>query len=176
MNDPKFLKDVQDAGWLVKAVVEGSCVAKCPTSGCSMMALLAEGKHIPKRVVERGPSADMLVTGYDVGRQILRERRRELLLTIKEVEIASGIAEDHAAKFERDEWSRQPNAETFIEWAAALGFEVVLRPVELPPITLRMIAESRDRVPARTKRFDLERLRDGQQVGRDGRQVDRSGR
>jgi transcriptional regulator with XRE-family HTH domain len=176
MTDPKRIKDVQDAGWLVQAVGDSFCVARCPTAGCSMRALIADGKDIPQRVVERGPSIDIPVGGYDALRRVLRERRRELLLTIKETEIASGIAEDHMAKFERDEWNRQPNVDAMVEWAASLGFEVVLRPVELPPITLRMIAESRDRVAPRQKRFDLERERDGRPFVRDGRQVDRSGR
>ena len=176
MTDLKFLKDVQNSGWSILAVTEGACIGRCPTSGCSMKALMTEGKPIPQRVVAYGPSLDMPVGGYDEAREVLKARREELLLTIQELEIVSGIAETHAAKFERAEWTRQPNTETFIEWAAALGYEVVLRPVDLPPITLRMISETRDRAAQRQKRFSLERQRGGRQVLLGSSSLDRTGR
>ncbi len=176
MTDPKFLKDVQSAGWSVQSVTEGGCVAQCPTSGCSMRAMISAGKQIPKRQVDQGPSQDIEIGGYDEARRILREKRRGLALTIGEMEIVSGIACDHAAKFERDDYSKPPHVQTFIEWAASLGYEVVLRPTDLPPITLRMISETRDRVAARQRRFELERQRDARPGALASARVVRSGK
>jgi hypothetical protein len=49
-----------------------------------------------------------------------------------------------------------PNAQTFIEWAQSLGFEVVLRPIGLPLLSLRTITDTRDKLESRQARFKVE--------------------
>lgn len=176
MTDPKFLKRVQESGWSIDVVGDGNCVGKCPTAGCSMRALITDGKHIPRRVVENGPSQDISLPDYNVARLTLQGRRQGLGLTIREVEEVSGLADDHVAKFEPENWQRQPTLDTFITWAATLGFDVVLRPADLPPITLRKVSETRAVQAKRQRRFEIERQRDGRQHDRGGRSTSRSDR
>lgn len=159
MMEQDFLKEVEHRGWLIESVNETECVAACPTSGCGLKALLRMGTRIPVRSVPHGPNQDVAVRSYDDARKFLRDRRNALHLSITEVEEASGIASDQLAKCERDNHSKMPNVESFMFWAAALGFEVVLRPVALPPVTLRHIVNSRSKVESREARAALERTR-----------------
>lgn len=154
-----FLRHVQRSGWLVESADEESLIARCPAVGCGLRVKLKAGAAVPSRDCGRTPETDIAVEGFEEARKFLRQRRRALSLTILETEIVSGIATDHLAKFERDDGNRLPNAQTFFEWAQALGYQVVLRPVDLPPITLRMISETRPFVEARQKRFEIERQR-----------------
>ncbi|MFS4579928.1 hypothetical protein [Phaeobacter sp. C3_T13_0] len=52
-----------------------------------------------------------------------------------------------------------PNAQILIEWANSLGFDLVLRPRDLPTYTRRVVAESRGKQGPRQKRFRLENRR-----------------
>ncbi|MFW8636972.1 helix-turn-helix domain-containing protein [Cribrihabitans pelagius] len=99
---------------------------------------------------------DRKVGSYDGARMALRARREALGLTISEVEELAGATVDHLAKAEKDGSSKLPNAQLLLEWAQALGYEVVLRPTELPAYTRRVICYTRDRLEARQKRFRLE--------------------
>lgn len=76
------------------------------------------------------------------------------------MEHISGIASDHLAKFEGTDWSTPPGIGTFMEWCLALGIDVIPRTSDLPPVTLRWIAETRDKADARKRRFAIERQRD----------------
>lgn len=134
------------------------------------------GKQIPQRIVPDAPSLDIVVESWADLKLILKDRREELGLTIREVEEVTGIADDHVAKMEPINASRQPNVDTLKHWTGGIGYELVLRPVALPPVTLAMIEETRDRTPGRTKRFALERERDGRQLRRGTGSADRSGR
>lgn len=159
---PEVLRKVQQHGWDIEAVERDTCVVKCPTQGCKMRARFDLSGNIPQRDVEAF-SWDQTARSFDDARLILRERRQELGLTIAEIEHISGIAGDHLAKFERVEWQRfprLPNISTFIDWANSIGIDVVLRMGELPPVTLRWIADTRDKNDARQRRFQIERGRD----------------
>ena len=155
------LRRIQTAGWSIETADSASCTVKCPTPGCRMRARFKEGDSVPVREVP-GHRWDRAVTSFDDAREALKARRQEIGLTIAEVEHISGIAGDHLAKFERTDWSRMPNTETFIEWAQALGLDVTLRLGELPPVTLRWISDTRPRIEARRRRFEIERVRDAQ--------------
>lgn len=79
--------------------------------------------------------------------------------TIRDAEVVAGIAEDHLAKFERDNWQelppqarKLPNIDTMVEWAGALGYEVVLRHKGLPPMGLSKVAETSGKANYRRKR------------------------
>lgn len=161
--NPDTLKAIQKKGWAIETADVGSCTVKCPTPGCKMRARFRHGSSVPQRDVP-GYSWDQAVGSFDEARESLKVRRQELGLTIAEVEHISGIAGDHLAKFERTNWMdknlRMPNVETFMEWATALGFDVVLRHGELPPVTLRWIADTRPKIDARRRRFEIERRKD----------------
>lgn len=163
--NPDSLKTIQKSGWAIETADATSCTVKCPTPGCKMRAVFKDNSTVPVREVP-AHSWDRPVTSFDDAREALKARRQELGLTIVEVEHISGIAGDHLAKFERTNWaqspnwSRMPNAETLIEWAMALGYDVVLRHGELPAVTLRWISDTRDKIDARRRRFKIERRRD----------------
>lgn len=161
--DPKFLRDVQNAGWSIVAVSEDSCIAKCQNAGCAVMLRLTE-KSLIQTTGSGGGGQDFSVTSFDGVREFLRGRRQSLTLNINEVEEIAGMTQDFLAKFERDGWAeagtvRQPNVQTLVEWAGALGYEVVLRPVGLPAKALSYIAATRRMFEARRKR--IERTRRG---------------
>lgn len=155
--DPKFLKRIEDQGWVVESVEQDGVTARCPGKGCGLKTKFKEhAGGIPARAPIGFKGLDIAVGDFDGARQVLRERRETLGLTIREVEELAGIAIDFLAKFERDtwdddKWRKLPNAQTFMEWAQALGYEFVLRPIELPRPTRRVITQTRDRTKARRK-------------------------
>jgi len=158
--DAKFVKEVQAKGWSVQAVSSEAVVAKCPSAGCNLFAELKYGGHIP--AVDPGcrrDPIDIQVASYDDIRRQLRAARESLLLSIREVEEISGIASDHLAKVEKDKNPRMPPAQMLFDWAGALGFEIVLRPIPLPALAIRTIMDTRDRTAARTKRNTMESRR-----------------
>jgi transcriptional regulator with XRE-family HTH domain len=155
--DTKFLREVQKAGWFIEKVTKSFVVGKCPAQGCHMRAKLNCTADVP--LVDpagRRSAKDITLTGYDPARRVLRSRREKLGLSIREVEEISGIVDDHLAKMEKDAYTKVPNAQTFIEWAQSLGFEVVLRPIGLPLLSLRTITDTRDKLESRQARFKVE--------------------
>lgn len=145
---PDFIRRVQRAGWLLVTVQPESCVARCSRPGCDMQAKFVPNRPIPC-VGQDDRSAGLM--GFEALRQTLRRRRHELALTIPEVEAAAGLAADHLAKSEREGSTRPPNFDLCVQWAAALGYELTLRPAALPPITTRLIADSRHLFASRRK-------------------------
>lgn len=165
--DTKFVKDVQAAGWSIQAVSDDAVIAKCPSAGCNLHAQLKQCAAIP--AVDPGRRRDPIdakVETYDDIRRALRKKREGLLLTIRELEEVAGLEPDLLAKVERDGTKKIPNVQTLLDWAGALGFELVLRPVPLTPLTLRTIVETRDKSAARTKRMTLENRRRGERARR----------
>ena len=156
--DQKFLIKAQEAGWIVESVEEGSCIVKCPSAGCGMRARVKEKGDVPPRINNR-VRLDFVAASFDAVRLFLRGRREDLRLNIAEVEEAAGLTVDHLAKFERDNAGKIPNVEMFLLWANALGFEVVLRPTDLPRRTLREIVNTRDRAVRRGRRNQIEQSR-----------------
>lgn len=160
-DQAKLIQRIQAAGWVLESADKDTCVAKCPAMGCEMRAVFRTGGPLPKREPHSGPDLDIPVSTFNGAREVLRDRRRELLLTIRDVEEAAGAADDHLAKIERDNYDKIPNVETFMMWAEALGFQVVLRPIPLPPITVRAIVDTRAQSGSRARRFQLENQRSG---------------
>lgn len=163
--DPKFVKKVQTAGWHITSVTEDAVVGSCPSVGCGLKAKLEPGGIVPD--VDPGCRRNRLdepVEDYDDIRRALRGRREDLGLTIREVEEIGGISVDFLAKFEKDDPSKTPNAQTLIEWAQALGYEIVLRPGQLTPYAVRTLCDTRDKYEARTRRFSIESRRRGQRA------------
>lgn len=156
MSDAKFFRAIEARGWMIEAAdKDSSCIARCKSPGCSMRLRIKPGGIIPQRQVDQRLGLDETLEGYDDARDVLRRRREQLGLSIAEVEAAAGIAQDHMLKFERDDPTRLPNIATYIIWANTLGYEVVLRPSTLPPITCRLIEETRDRYESRKRRAEL---------------------
>lgn len=165
--DAKFLKDVQAKGWAVQAVTGDAVIAKCPSAGCLLHAKLEPGSPVP--VVDPGCRRDPIdrqVSTYDEIREMLRERRETLLLTIREVEEIAGLEPDLLAKVERDGTKKIPNVQTLLDWSGSLGFEIVMRPIPLTAYAVRTIIETRDKTAARTKRMSLENRRRGLKASR----------
>ena len=156
--EQNFLRDVQRSGWQVEAVDAHGCVARCGSPGCKVRVKLRQGAAIPQRC-SSGADQAVPLTDYDTARVFLRGRREDLHLTIAEVEEVAGMTPDRLAKCERDDWSKMPNAQTFFEWAQALGYRVVLEPAALPPLMLSVIAQTRALVPSRARRTALEKER-----------------
>lgn len=139
----EFLDQVQSAGWHISGAEENTVIGSCRAHGCTMRARLREGASIPQVCSPFSNPSDIPVRSFDDIRTVLRQRREDLALSIPEVEHASGMAYDHLAKCERPNPTRIPNIQIVAEWAASLGFELVLRPSSLPPISLRIICDSR---------------------------------
>lgn len=158
---PEDLKAIQQAGWAIVGADEESCVVKCPTKGCQMRARFKRDGSVPNRDVP-AHSWDQTVRSFDDVREALKARRQELGLTIAEVEHISGISADYLAKFEKTEHLRRPGVGTMIDWSTALGMEVVLRYGDLPAVTIRWIADTRPKIEARRRRFEIERKRDAE--------------
>jgi len=148
--DPTFLRQVQTAGWQIAGATETAIIAACPTDGCSVRVTFTAGQPV-RFACKPSQNADCVVGSFDAGRNVMRKRRLELALTIKDVEDIAGIAVDFLAKFEKDNPSKIPNAQTFIEWAQALGYDVVLRRSTLPLYALRLIADTRPQAAARLR-------------------------
>lgn len=149
----EFMREVQSAGWNIVAVTTDAITAGCPRSGCNLRHKIRKGGTVPAVCRTDPPLADVAVTSFDDARIAMRERREQLWLTIKEVEDAAGLADDYLAKFEKDDPSKIPNAQAFIEWVQSLGFEMVLRPSTLPPRTMRLIEQTRVRGERRLASF-----------------------
>lgn len=157
--NPDDLKAVQRAGWAIVAADQEAVMVKCPSEGCGLSARLKPRGGVPQRDVP-GHSLGKVVSCFEDVRDVMKNRRMDLGLTIAEVEHISGIASDHLAKFEKTEWYRQPSMDIVTAWTGALGVDMVLRPGELPPITMRWIADTRPKFEERRKRFEVERRRD----------------
>lgn len=161
--DPKFLKKVEEAGWTVEQSGERQVLARCPAQGCGMKAVLTEGKPVPAVDPDMSRQGlDRPVASYDDARRILRERREDLRLRIHELEEATGTCVDYIAKAEKENPTRIPNFQLFLDWANTLGLEVVLRPTQIDnSLPLRMIADTRERVKHRSRRNELDRSKRG---------------
>lgn len=148
---PKFLAQVQDSGWVISSVTGEVVVARCASAGCKMAAKLSPDRNVPtiNRTDER---THIPIEAYDQLRQVLRERRKELCLSIAEVEDITGLTRDHLAKMEKDNPSKIPSAMIIWDWIQALGYEVVLRPKPLPKIALTEIVDTRDKAERRQAR------------------------
>lgn len=147
--DVDFIAAAERKGWRVQSAEEGHLIVSCPGDECQMKAKLVPGKKIPRICTAKGHPHDMVVRSFDDLRQVLRNRRNDLRLSMTEVEEASGMAQDQLLKCERENPTRIPNLDMGIFWAAALGYEIVLRPVPLPRVTARKIVETRDMVERR---------------------------
>lgn len=147
--DPEFLAAIQRAGWRIVAVEPTSALCSCRRDGCGLTVRLQQGEKFP--VTDRkGPDvAEQVVSSFEDARVFLRQKREHLALTIADVEAGAGIASDFLAKFEKDNPSKIPNAQTFIEWASSLGYQLVLRPGDIPKNMLRMISDTRQGIKRR---------------------------
>jgi len=139
--DHEFLRKVADAGWIMAAVDDDAVLCSCPRHGCALKVKLSPGKAVPE-TCRRGPDlTEQVVTNFEDGRMFLRDRREALCLTIEEVEGIAGLSGTHVAKMEKDGPSKLPNVETFILWANALGYDLILRPGKLTSYALRVLAK-----------------------------------
>lgn len=152
--DIRFLKLIQARGWRIFKVGQRSCVAQCQAEGCGLKVSFTDADLVPQ-ARGRGESLDKPIRDFETLRIVLRDRRQDLALTIKDVEHIAGLTVDHLAKFEKDNPSRNPTLGIIIPWAQSLGYELVLRPVEMPNISLREVADTRSSVKTRTKRIRM---------------------
>lgn len=141
---PEFMRDVQRAGWLIIAADEKAVLAGCTRAGCNLRIRLRAGGKVPEACNPDPAIGEIIIDNWSQVSDRLLERREQLCLSIKDVEYAAGLADDYLAKFGKHNPAKIPNAQAFFEWARSLGYQVVLRPTDLPPLTLRVLAESRD--------------------------------
>lgn len=164
--DQSFLKDVQLRGWPIERVNLDDVVVGCPNDGCSVKVRLKNGSKIPDPCNTGAKLRYQVVNVFDDARTFLRSRREELRLTIRDVESISGMADDFLAKFEKENPSKYPNVQTFVEWAQSLGYQVVLTPADFSSLALRVIAETRHLIPARDQMTSQHRARRAASVER----------
>ena len=150
--DTKFIKAIQDAGWQIVHVERDSAVMGCSREGCGLKSRIKAGAVVPMAAKKVPALAEIAINGFDDARMFLRQRREDLALSMENVELVAGIAVTYINKFEKDDPSKIPNIETFVDWVAALGYQVVLRPTDLPPYTMRIISETRTELGKRVKR------------------------
>lgn len=155
--DVPFLRKVQDAGWLIDRVDKNSVDAACPREGCSLRVKLRQGAAIPT-ACGGGASDERIIQNFEDARVVLLHRRQRLALSISDVEHIAGMTPDYLAKFGKENPSKIPNAQTFLEWAQALGMEVVFRPARLPMIGLRQVADTRALAGARVRQTAKQQL------------------
>lgn len=137
--DPKFLRKIQDAGWHLEQVGEKQVVAKCPSRGCGMRALLNAGTKVPE-INPPQPMAGLYrpVETWDDMRRVFRERREAIGLRLHELEDVVGVATDYLAKAEKEDPAKTPNAQTAFDWGQAMGLYVRLKPMENWPQSERI--------------------------------------
>lgn len=152
---PEFLREVQRAGWIIDYVVDGLAVGQCPRAGCGMRVNLKPGVKIPQACPGGETIADVPMRDYAQLLTFLSERRESLALNMPEAEACIGLADGHLNKIES--LARQPYPATLFDWAAGLGYQIVLRPVGLPPKTLAVIAQTRARAAVKRLRYRQKR-------------------
>lgn len=148
---PDILEDVQRKGWQIGAVQEDCVLALCKRPGCGVKLMIQPGTPVPNVEAPSAYVREFVMKSFHHMRKLLRQRREELNLTIQDVEEIAGFATAHLAKFERDGVKIAPNMTTVLTWCDVLGFEVILRPKQMPPQTLGVIAETRWLVRRRQK-------------------------
>lgn len=150
MIDSPFLSQVQSSGWLIHSVDGDRVTAKCPRYGCALMTYLYPGKPIPNACSPSKDMAEVAIKDMAEAFRFLIERRHDIGLDQLETTDCIGLVHGHLHKLESG--ARTGRVDTFLAWAQALGYEMVLRPVGLPPKTLLTIAQTRDRAAIRKRR------------------------
>jgi transcriptional regulator with XRE-family HTH domain len=152
------LKRAQKKGWILVAATEGAMIVRCPSFGCGLKAKIPYNSEIPQcdPSIYRDQS-EIVVGNYNDLRELLRARRNELRFSIREVEEISGLSTDHIAKAEKENPVRQPNLDLVLPWAQALGYDLVLRPRDMTPYALRVIAQTRNKEELRGRHITRRR-------------------
>lgn len=141
-TDMAFLAEVQRNGWNIVAVDESRVLAGCPRMGCGLRVTLKPGGKVPATCKPEAEFAEQVIGSGDDLRQFLRKVRDRMMLSIKDVEVCAGMPVDLLAKIEKDNPSKRPSLDLALEWAQALGCEIVVRRAALPRLTLRTLVES----------------------------------
>lgn len=158
MNDEKLLatlKAVQVAGWWITGADAAGVEVGWPD--CANAHHFPIGSDIP-RLLQSFSSE-----GISSGRQacaILAARREVVGISAEDLSSLLGRPPAWIGRYEDPNAKRTPITQGFLEWAAALGFEVHLVPAPLPGTTLRWVSMTRGKLPARRRRYDIERQRD----------------
>lgn len=152
---PEFLREIQRSGWLIDFVVDGMAVGQCPRAGCGLRVNLRPGAKIPQACPGSETLADVPVDTYAQLLAFLSERRESLALNMAEAESCIGLADGHLNKIES--LARQPYPATLFDWAAGLGYQIVLRPTGLPPKTLAVISQTRANAATKRNRYRAKR-------------------
>lgn len=143
MIDKKFLDLVQENGWRIDAVTSSEVTAGCPRKGCGVRVKLRPVGPVPKACT--GDDFDEItLNSPDDFRRGVRAKRMALGLSIEDMEWIAGLSTDHIAKMEKPRPSKMPGLMALFTWAEAAGFQIMLRPKELPEQTLRQLIETRD--------------------------------
>lgn len=147
--DVKFLGQVQDAGWHITGADQECVLGSCRRAGCGLKTTFRPGNRIPKVATRESEMEEHIIRGFGDVAKLSRDRRHELAWSIAETEEVAGMTPDYLAKMEKDNPSKIPNVNTFVDLMNAEGYEVFVRKAKMPPIALRAIVETRHRVEAR---------------------------
>lgn len=148
---PEFMRACQGEGWNVITADDQFVWLGCARAGCNFQFKVREGAAIPATCRPQPVLAEIPIEQFDDMRAALRLRREQLCLSIKDVEDAAGLATDHLAKFEKDDFSKIPNIQTAMDWAQALGYTLVLRQTGMPQVTLGLISRTRHLIEKRLR-------------------------
>lgn len=160
--DTKFLKDIQKAGWSVVSATDTEVIGQCGNVNCQLRAKLTEGSFIPSTCEGRSHRVfEPQIFDLQSWIEVLRDRRQQLCLSIRDVEAVIGHATDSVAKYESQKSDKVPTVEFMFLWSQAVGLDFLARPTNLSNYAVRIISETRGQIPARTKRFSLEARRRG---------------
>lgn len=141
MRATQWIKQARDAGWRVASSRDGILTMCCAYQGCTGSHALSLSNLGPipgpcalKHVGQYGAAAYALYTDLV---DDLRRRRRALGLSIEDLNDAAGMADGHLNKLES--FARTAQFPTLQLWAETLGTQITLKPIPLPPATLRAI-------------------------------------
>lgn len=169
MNRTHFIEAAQERGWVLFSSTPEGLTFRCARMGCEHARFVSQervesGRTLAACQWEHRPGANRYaVPSYSEMVYLLREARWRMGLSQEELGACIGGADGHVNKLEVGD--RRATMPTLLEWAQALGFDVVLMPAPLPKATLRAIerrvyqprlsrareAPSRRRVPAGTR-------------------------
>ncbi|MFC3168712.1 helix-turn-helix domain-containing protein [Paracoccus fontiphilus] len=160
MNDEKLLatmKAAQAAGWwIIGADAAGVEVGCYDCGGTCYVPIGGEIPALDRHAVSEGISS---------GREacaLLAAQRETIGVSAEDLSALLGQPPNWVRRYENPDAARSPGTTDFLEWAALLGVEVHLVPTTMPSTTLRWISMTRQKLPARRRRFEIERKRDAQ--------------
>ena len=162
MQFKQWISAAQEAGWAVKSVSASDLTLVCNRTGCTCEQLhdLNALGDPPKscECPHNGRLSEKSYTEYEVLLGELSRRRRLLGLNQDDLGSAMGVADGYVGKMEA--MHKFPSIPMLQLWAQTLGVDIILKPIALPPPTIRAM----DRRRAEPFRHDQVRTKEKRQI------------